>query len=333
MAWPAGAGRVPVPHRLAVAPMMGRTDRHFRYLVRSISRCTWLYTEMLVARALVHGDSRRLLAHSACESPVALQLGGSEPDVLAAAAELAAESGFDEVNLNVGCPSARVTSGRMGACLMAEPTLVAECVAAMGEAAPLPVTVKTRLGIDRNDDFEFLCRFAEAVAAAGCRTLIVHARKAWLSGLDPKANRTVPQLDHGRVFALKTRYPFLEVVVNGEIRDLDTAAETAQRADGAMIGRAAYARPLLLSEADRRLFGSRARPPGLAEVIQGYLAYLGSLASQPRAFAAALRHFPGILAGLPGARATRRHLAAAAASRDLTRVERALAPYLRAYAA
>lgn len=313
--------------------MMGRTDRHFRFLVRLITRRTWLYTEMLVARALLYGDARRLLAHSSCESPLALQLGGCEPEVLATAAGMAADSGFDEVNLNVGCPSSRVKAGRMGACLMSQPALVAECVAAMRRAGPLPVTVKTRLGIDHNDDFAFLSRFAAAVADAGCGTLIVHARKAWLSGLDPKANRTIPPLDRERVFALKSRYPLLEIVVNGEIGDLDTAVATVRRADGVMIGRAAYSRPLLLSEADSRLFGSQARSPGLAAVIEGYLAYLGSLVREPRAFMAALRHVPGILAGLPGARATRRQLSAAAANCDLGRVERALAPYLRTCAA
>ncbi|MGH8428647.1 MAG: tRNA dihydrouridine(20/20a) synthase DusA [Gammaproteobacteria bacterium] len=321
------------PRRLSIAPMMNRTDRHFRYLVRLITRCTWLYTEMLVARALLHGDPDSLLAHDAAERPLALQLGGSEPDVLAVAARLAVEHGFDEVNLNVGCPSSRVTAGRMGACLMGEPDRVADCVAAMRAASNLPITVKTRIGIDERDDFEFLCGFVEAVSAAGCNAVIVHARKAWLSGLNPKANRTVPRLDYERVYALKLRYPSLEIVVNGGIADLDTAAGMLKRTDGVMLGRGAYADPLLLVEADARFYSLHRPAATLGEVLAGYLDYLARRIGAGDAPAPALRHLSTLLNGLAGARSVRRRLGALAGTRDMGAVERALAPFLTARAA
>ncbi|HEX5313449.1 MAG TPA: tRNA dihydrouridine(20/20a) synthase DusA [Gammaproteobacteria bacterium] len=319
--------------RLCVAPMMNRTDRHFRYLLRLLTRCTWLYTEMLVARALLHGDPRRLLRHDARERPLALQLGGYEPAVLANAARIAEAEGFDEINLNVGCPSARVRAGRMGACLMAEPALVGDCIAAMRAASSLPVTVKTRLGIDHHDDFPFLCGFSEAVAAAGCGVLIVHARKAWLHGLDPKANRSVPTLDYGRVHEVKKHFPQLEVIINGGVNDLDTAAELLGQVDGVMLGRAAYAKPLLLAEADARFYGLHRVAPALDEVLEGYLDYLGAIAAAGERIGPALRHLPNLLSGLPATRALRRSLAQCAPHNDLRELARICAPLLRRQAA
>jgi len=313
--------------------MMNRTDRHFRYLMRLITRHTWLYTEMVVGRALVHGDAARLLRRHPGESPVALQVGGSEPGVLAFAARLAAEHGYDEVNLNVGCPSPRVTSGHMGACLMAEPERVADCVAAMRDATRLPVTVKTRLGIDAHDDFEFLCRFAGAVRDAGCGTLIVHARKAWLDGLDPKANRNVPPLDYDRVRELKRVFPDMEILVNGGIANLEDAQRTSAGVDGAMLGRAAYARPMLFAAADARFYGDSRPEAGVAEVVAGYLDYLETRARAGDRVGPALRHLPGVIAGTPGSRAIRSRLGALAGRADMNSVAGALAPLLRARAA
>lgn len=315
-------------HRLCVAPMMRRTDRHFRYLVRLLTRRTWLYTEMLVARSLLRGDPDRLLAHSPEESPVALQLAGADPETLARAAKMASAWKFDELNLNVGCPSARVANARMGACLMSEPELVADCVRAMREWSGGAVTVKTRLGIDDRDDPEFLSRFVEAVTRAGSGTVIVHARKAVLSGLGPKANRSVPPLDYGRVYALKRFFPSVEIVVNGGMRDLDEAAAALGGADGAMLGRAAYSRPWMLAEADRRFFGDMGSACDPREVLAKYFSYLDSLRADRGSFAAAWRHLCGLIVGAPGARMLRRRLAEAGPRRDIRVVERLLTPFL-----
>jgi tRNA-dihydrouridine synthase A len=319
--------------RISVAPMMKLTDRHFRFLMRLVTRRSWLYTEMAVARALLHAGPDRFLAHDAVEGPLALQLGGSEPATLALAARLAADAGFDEVNLNIGCPSARVTGGRMGAALMREPALVGECVAAMRAASALPVTVKTRIGVDEEESFDFLCRFVMAVAAAGCQTVIVHARKAWLNGVSPKANRTVPPLDYARVYALKAAFPELEIIVNGGVHTLDEAAAMLARCDGVMFGRAAYARPLMFAAADRRFYASALGAPSLDEILSGYLDYLAGHTVGGKVPPVVLGHLAGLFAGLPGARATRRQLGALAADRDLCRLERVLAPWMRARAA
>lgn len=325
----ADAGRLP-PRTLAVAPMMNRTDRHFRYLMRLITRRTWLYTEMLVARGVVHGDAEKLLAYHEEEHPVALQLGGHEPLVLAEATRLAHARGYDEVNLNIGCPSLRVSAGRMGACLMAEPSLVAECIAAMREASPMPVTVKTRLGIDHDDDMNFLCRFVETVAKAGCRTFIVHARKAWLNGISPKANRNVPPLDHQRVAELKRRYPNLEILANGGIADLDAGADLLDGVDGVMLGRAAYAHPMMFAGADARFYDEETSAVRRAQVLAGYLRYLRMCVADGQKLGPALRHLPGILCGVRGARRVRAHLGALAGTQDVAGVERALMPLLDA---
>lgn len=321
------------PRRLSVAPMMNRTDRHFRYLMRLVTRHTWLYTEMVVARALAHGEPERFLAHHPEEGPLALQVGGSEPDILARAAQLAEAHGYDEINLNVGCPSPRVVGGRMGAILMRDPQRVAACVAAMREACALAVTVKTRIGVDHDDDFDFLCRFAEKVRAAGCTTLIVHARKAWLKGLSPRENRSVPALDYARVFELKRVFPNLEVIINGGVSDLEAVERLAGHCDGVMLGRVAFARPLLFAEADRRFYDSPRDAPALADVLGAYLDYLAGQSVHGKVPHASLAPLSGLFSGLRGARHTRRRLGELAGNRDWHALAETLGPWMQARAA
>jgi tRNA-dihydrouridine synthase A len=295
-------------HRFCVAPMMEWTDSHCRYFLRLISRRTFLYTEMATAEAVLHGNRERVLGFSPEEHPVGLQLGGCDPEKLAAAAKIGADYGYDEINLNVGCPSDRVQSGRFGACLMAEPDLVGECVAAMGEAASLPITVKCRIGIDDQDAEESLDRFIDDVAKAGVRTFIVHARKAWLKGLSPKENREVPPLDYGRVARLKQRRPDLEIILNGGIESLADAKAHLGEVDGVMLGRAAYADPYLLAEVDRDLFGSTETPPTRLEVLDRFLPYVEARLAQGARLNQMTRHILGLFHGQPRARAFRRHL-------------------------
>jgi tRNA-dihydrouridine synthase A len=289
--------------------MMEWTDRHCRYFLRLLSRWTFLYTEMVTAEAVLHGDRERLLGFHPAEHPVGLQLGGSDPEKLAEAARIGADYGYDEINLNIGCPSDRVQSGRFGACLMAEPHLVADCFATMSAAVSIPVTVKCRIGIDDQDAEEGLDRFIETVAEAGCRTFIVHARKAWLKGLSPKENRDVPPLDHGRVHRLKARRPELEIVINGGIESLAAAELHLPHVDGVMLGRAAYADPYLLAEIDRALFGSNETPPSRLDALDRFMPYVeGELAKGTR-LNQMTRHILGLFHGQPRARAFRRHLA------------------------
>ena len=295
--------------RLSVAPMMDCTDRFARYLLRLISRRTLLYTEMVPAAAIVHGRAESFLPFSPEEHPVAIQFGGADPAELAVCADKAYAYGYDEINLNVGCPSDRVQSGNFGACLMAHPALVADCVAAMMDASPLPVTVKTRIGIDDKDSWEFLCEFVDTVARAGCRSFTVHARKAWLQGLSPRQNREIPALDHARVHALKSAYPELEIIINGGIRDLDEAAWHLERVDGVMIGREAYHNPYMLARADARIFGdANANPPSRHEVLAAYLPFVEAQLQAGVRFTAISRHLLGLFQGMPGARAWRRHI-------------------------
>jgi len=289
--------------------MMEWTDRHCRYFLRLISRATFLYTEMVTAEAVLYGNRERVLGFSREEHPVGLQLGGSDPQKLAAAARLGADYGYDEINLNIGCPSDRVQSGRFGACLMAEPDLVARCVAAMSEAADLPITVKCRIGIDDQDAEESLDRFIDRVAQAGCRTFIAHARKAWLKGLSPKENREVPSLDCERVFRLKQRRPDLEIVLNGGIGSLAEAHTHLPHVDGVMLGRAAYADPYLMAEVDGALFGSNERPPSRLEVLDAFVPYVEAELSGGARLNQMTRHILGLFHGQPRARAFRRHLA------------------------
>jgi tRNA-dihydrouridine synthase A len=298
----------PLDHKFCVAPMMDWTDRHCRFFHRLLTRRALLYTEMVTADAVLHGDRDRLLGCSPEEHPVALQLGGSDPARLAAAAAIGADYGYDEINLNVGCPSDRVQEGRFGACLMAEPELVATCVAAMRARVSVPVTVKCRIGIDDQDSEADLERFVTAVAGAGCRTFMVHARKAWLQGLSPKQNRDVPPLDYGRVHRLKAAHPELAVVINGGIGSLDEAEAHLAKVDGVALGRAAYQGPYLLADVDRRLFGATAPPPSRREAIEALLPYAERRVRAGGRLNNIARHILGLYHGQPHARAFRRHL-------------------------
>jgi tRNA-dihydrouridine synthase A len=303
--------------RLSVAPMMDCTDRHCRYFLRQITRHTLLYSEMVTADAVRFGDRAKLLDFDPSEHPVALQLGGCDPDALAEAAAIGADWGYDEINLNIGCPSDRVQSARFGACLMAEPDLVARCVAAMRARVRVPVTVKTRIGIDHRDSFDFLRSFVDTVADAGCRSLTIHARKAWLSGLSPKENREKPPLCYDRVHDLKAARPDLEVILNGGVGDLDTAARAlVDGLDGAMLGRAAYHTPWVLADADARIWGDPRRAPTRGEVIDAMMAYAARLRAEGRPIKAVTRHMMGLCAGLPGARKYRQHLSEVARRDD-----------------
>ena len=287
--------------------MMERTDRHCRYLLRLISPETRLYTEMITAAALVQGGRMHLLEFHPSEHPVALQLGGSDPGELARAAALGAAAGYDEINLNVGCPSDRVQSGRFGAALMAEPQRVADCLRAMMETVDLPVTVKTRTGIDDLDSYEFLHGFVGAVAEAGCGTAIIHARKAILSGLSPKQNRQVPPLDYRRVYRLKSDYPALRVILNGGLDSEGKVMDQFAHVDGVMLGRCAYGNPWVLAELDNRL-GRRRGMPSREAALAGYLRHVGIELKRGTSLKAMTRHLVGLFAGRPGARAWRRFL-------------------------
>lgn len=293
--------------------MMDWTDRHCRFFLRLITRRTLLYTEMVTTGAVLHGPRDRLLGFDPAEHPVALQLGGSDPEALATCARIAADYGYDEVNLNVGCPSDRVQTGRFGACLMAEPELVGRSVAAMRAASPLPVTVKCRIGIDERDSYEDLLAFVDRVVEiGGCRSFAVHARKAWLQGLSPKQNREVPPLRYPEVHRLKRERPELEIVVNGGILTLDAALAQLEAVDGVMIGRAAYQDPWCLAEADRRIFGEDTSAPTRRDVVERLLPYLERECTRGTPLKSMTRHVLGLFNGLPGARAWRRHLSEAA---------------------
>lgn len=296
------------PHRFCVAPQMDWTDRHCRYFHRLLSRRARLYTEMVTVPAVLHGKREQLLGFDPAEHPVALQLGGSDPAGLAEAARIGEAWGYDEINLNVGCPSDRVQVGSFGACLMAEPSLVADCVAAMRAAVRVPVTVKCRIGIDDQDSEADFDRFIDTVAAAGCDTFIVHARKAWLKGLSPKENREVPPLDYGRVARLKVRRPELTVVLNGGIGSIDEAERHLETFDGVMLGRAAYQTPYILAEVDRRLFGDARPDPGRADVLAALIPYIDRHVAAGGRANNVLRHILGLYHGQPRARGFRRLL-------------------------
>jgi tRNA-dihydrouridine synthase A len=295
-------------YRFSVAPMMDWTDRHCRVFHRQMSRHALLYTEMLTSGAVIHGDRARLLGFSACEHPVALQLGGSDPGELATATTIGAALGYDEINLNVGCPSDRVKDGRFGACLMAEPALVAACVAAMKQAVAIPVTVKCRIGIDDQDPEVALDTLARAVVDAGADALIVHARMAWLNGLSPKENRDIPPLDYGRVYRLKAALPRVPVIINGGIGSLTEAKRHLAHVDGVMLGRAAYQEPWRLLSADPELFGEQAAHRDMKSVFEALIPYITSQLEDGVRLHAMTRHFVGAFHGVRGARAFRRHL-------------------------
>ncbi|KAB2917072.1 MAG: tRNA dihydrouridine(20/20a) synthase DusA [Hyphomicrobiaceae bacterium] len=295
-------------HRFCVAPMMDWTDRHCRLFHRLLTRRALLYTEMVTAQAVLYGKRDLLLGFNAQEHPVALQLGGADPVQLAEAAAIGEGFGYDEINLNVGCPSDRVQDGRFGACLMAEPELVAACVSAMQRRVRLPVTVKCRIGIDEQDSETALEAFVATVAAAGCRTFIVHARKAWLQGLSPKENREVPPLDYARVYRLKAAHQELEIIINGGITSLAEAQEHLGRVDGVAVGRAAYQNPYILAAVDREIFGEAGTPPSRRDVIEALIPYAERHLHAGGRLNNIVRHILGLYHGRPRARLFRRHL-------------------------
>ena len=294
--------------RFSIAPMMEWTDRHCRFFHRLLTRRALLYTEMVTTGAVLRGDRARLLAFDAFEHPVALQLGGSEPQALVEAARIGADFGYDEINLNVGCPSDRVQEGRFGACLMVEPALVADCVAAMKAAVKVPVTVKCRIGVDDQDPEQALFTFAEAAKAAGTDALIVHARKAWLKGLSPRENRDVPPLDYGIVHRLKAAHPDLEIVINGGITTIAQAQEQLAHVDGVMMGRAAYQEPWRLLAVDPLLFGETSPFTSSKEAALALVPYIERELAKGVRLSAITRHVLGLFRAVPGARAFRRHL-------------------------
>ncbi|MBS0385393.1 MAG: tRNA dihydrouridine(20/20a) synthase DusA [Proteobacteria bacterium] len=315
-------------HTLCIAPMMDWTDRHCRAFHRTLTRHALLYTEMLTADAVIHGDRRRLLGFSGIEQPVALQLGGSDPRRIAEAAGIGAGFGYDEINLNIGCPSDRVQAGRFGACLMREPELVARLWAAAQTAAPnIEVTIKSRIGVDDQDTRSSLFALVDLAAREGCRTFVVHARKAWLSGLSPKENRDVPPLDYELVRTLKRERPQLRIILNGGLRDIDHGLAEGAGLDGVMLGRAAYQNPAMLLDADPRVFGASAPSQSRVHAVEQYMPYIEAALSQGAPLHAMTRHILGLFNAQPGGRAWRRTLSeqAVRAGAGVDIVRRALA--------
>ena len=297
-----------LPHRFSVAPMMQRTDRHFRYLARLFSKHCLLYTEMLTTGALLHGDASRFLAFNDCEHPVALQLGGNDPSAMADCAELGEIHGYDEVNINVGCPSDRVQNGMIGACLMAKPELVANCVRAMREKVKIPVTVKSRIGIDQQDRYEDLYAFVSEIANAGCETFIVHARKAWLQGLSPRQNRELPPIKYDLVYRLKEQFPSLTIVINGQIQSIDEALGHLQYVDGVMVGRKAYEQPSMLKTVDEEIFGEAPIMLEETDIVQNYIRYIETQLKTGVPLKVLSRHLLGLFHKQNGAKRWRRHI-------------------------
>ncbi|RWR03103.1 tRNA-dihydrouridine synthase A [[Pantoea] beijingensis] len=298
----------PPANRFSIAPMLDWTDRHCRYFHRQLTQQALLYTEMVTTGAIIHGKGD-YLAWNEEEQPVALQLGGSDPAALAQCAKLAEARGYSEINLNVGCPSDRVQNGRFGACLMGEAALVADCIKAMRDVVAIPVTVKTRIGIDEQDSYAFLCDFISTVAhQGGCDTFIIHARKAWLSGLSPKENREVPPLDYPRVYQLKRDFPQLTLAINGGVKTLSEARNHLQYLDGVMMGREAYQNPAILMQVDRELFGSDRPEIDPVAVVRAMYPYIERELSQGTYLGHVTRHMLGLFQGIPGARQWRRHL-------------------------
>jgi tRNA-dihydrouridine synthase A len=307
-----------VDRRLSVAPMMEYTDRFCRYFLRLISERTLLYTEMVNSGTIIHGDTDYHLRFDQSEHPIALQLGGSNPTDLAKAIELSEPFGYDEYNLNCGCPSDRVQTGRFGACLMAEPQLVAACVKAMQAVTNADISIKSRIGIDDMDDYEGLRNFVEPVAEAGCESFIIHARKAWLKGLSPKQNRQVPPLNYERVYQLKQEFPQLEIAINGGITSLDQAEQHLKYVDGVMIGREAYHNPFILAEADQRIFGVDRPTPTRLEVYEKFIHFIDQQMAEGVRLNHMTRHLMGLFHGMHGGRKFRRYLSENAHHRDAT---------------
>ncbi len=296
-----------ISHKLSVAPMLDWTDRHCRYFYRVMSKHTVLYTEMVTTGAILFGKGDYLSFNNE-EHPVVLQLGGSDPKAMTECAKIAEQQGYDEININVGCPSDRVQNGRFGACLMAEPELVAQCVSSMQAAVNIPITVKSRIGIDDQDSYEFLHQFIETVSQAGCQHFIVHARKAWLSGLSPKQNREVPPLDYQRVYQVKRDFPDIEISINGGIKSFDEVAEHLTHIDGVMIGREIYQNPYMLAQADSLIWGDDKLVISREQVIEQMLDYIDQYLANGGRVWHVVRHMLGLCNGLPGARQFRRHL-------------------------
>lgn len=293
---------------VSVAPMMDYTDHHCRYFLRLISRHVWLYTEMITTAALINGDRDYLLQHHPAEYPLALQLGGSNPAELATCARWAEQAGFNEVNLNVGCPSDRVQSGRFGACLMLEPSLVADCVTAMRDVITIPVSLKTRIGVDDQDSYSQLCDFVGVQMDAGLQHLVIHARKAWLSGLSPKQNREIPPLRYDRVYKIKTDFPSLRIDINGSIRTMEDISMHLQHVDGVMVGREAYHNPYMLADIDNLLIADAKPALTRYQVIEQLIPYAEDHLARGGRLQQITRHILGLFQGQPGARAWRRHL-------------------------
>lgn len=312
---------VPVP-AVSIAPMMERTDRHYRFMMRQLTRSTLLYTEMVTTGALLHGPRERLLAYHPVEHPIALQLGGDDPAQLAECARIAEDAGYDEVNINIGCPSSRVQSGNFGVCLMGDPERVAAGVAAMKAAVDIPVTVKHRIGFDDRDHYDHMIEFVDIVAAAGADRFTVHARKAWLKGLSPKENRTVPPLRHDEVWRLKVERPELPIEINGGITTLDQIADHLEHVDGVMIGRGAWDRPLIFAGVDARFFGGPPRDADPVAIVHAMADYSAERLADPADEAVRLRHvlrpMYGLFSGLPGARRWRQRLNAILQDREAT---------------
>jgi len=294
--------------RFSVAPMLAWTDRHERFLLRLISKRVLLYTEMITTGALIYGDALRYLEKHGFETPVAIQIGGSNPVEMASCARMAAEQGYDEININVGCPSDRVQSGRFGACLMAEPRVVADCVTAIREAVNLEVTVKTRIGIDNDYNYEDLKSFVDKVGAAGCVVFIIHARKAWLKGLSPSQNRSIPPLDYATVYRLKQEFPEYQWIINGGIADFDDAQKHLSHVDGVMLGRAVYHNPYVLAELDQKFYASTQPVLTRLQVLEQYLKYVEQQIDRGISLKWLSNHILGLFNGIPGAKAWRRHI-------------------------
>lgn len=311
--------------RLSIAPMMDWTDRHCRYFHRLLSPHALLYTEMVTTGAIIHGDKDRHLQFNEAEHPVALQLGGSDPKALAQCAKIGADYGYDEINLNIGCPSDRVQNGSFGACLMTEADLVASCIKAMQEAVDIPVTVKTRLGIDNHDSYDFARDFVDTVSTkGGAEVFIIHARKAWLSGLSPKENRDIPPLQWERVYRLKKDFPSLHFSINGGIQTVDHIKEVTPHIDGVMVGRAAYQNPSVLLEMEREIFATKTQPTK-ADVVEGMIPYMEAQEKQGVPMKSITRHMLGLFRDQKGARQWRRHLSENASHLTTNHVREALA--------
>ena len=293
---------------LSIAPMMDRTDRHYRYFMRQITRRTLLYTEMIVSQAILHGDRHKLLDFSAEEKPLVLQIGGDNPSLLAECAKIGEDWGYDAINLNVGCPSPRVQSGNFGACLMTQPELVAEAVAKMQQSVSIPVTVKHRIGVDECDRYEDMVNFVRIVSEAGCNNFSVHARKAWLQGLSPKENRDVPPLRYQDVYRLKQDFPHLFIEINGGIKTIDRAKTHLESVDAVMIGRVAYDRPYIFATVDRDIFGKDVTPKSRQEIVEAMLPYIDYWTNKGVRLNSITRHMLQLFAEQPGTKAWKRHI-------------------------